>query len=178
MPIERSLERAIGGTVAAAGLWRFFSTSYPVGGAVGWNSADWRREWQSLTGDFQAFGEDVFGNQLVLRPREENAFLWHHEDGQFHDLLLDPVLLIESVESGGVEWVDFYQNGCLDVARPRLESLSPDDHLHWVTPLILGGQIETGNLEAIDRMQHLGGHAELWRKIGHLPLGTHIVFKP
>jgi hypothetical protein len=77
MVATRALPRSVGGTQACEGLWRFFSDSWPVGGAEAWNStSSWKTAWQPyLPQGLFSFGEDVFGNQLVVVNRRENVFL-------------------------------------------------------------------------------------------------------
>ncbi len=57
----------------------------------------------------------------------------------------------------------------------RLPQVSPDQHLHWTQPLILGGSTTVANTSVLDRNQHLVGHARLWRQIGNLPPGSSVV---
>jgi hypothetical protein len=87
--LGEALSASVGETQVAGGLWRFFSAHYPKDGVTEWNSsAAWKREWGFAPLLFHAFGEDLFGNQLILRPGFENVHLWNHEDGSVADLLL------------------------------------------------------------------------------------------
>jgi hypothetical protein len=173
------LRRALKGIPSASlngGVWRLFSDAFPSDGIDGWNDkSPWRAAWGAAAAGFVVFGEDLFGNQLVVRPTVENALLWNHENGELNDLLLDPVTLLETVLESGVEWLDFYGDGSIAVAQKRVLDVPSECHLHWTTPLILGGSIDVQNTSVIERTSHLIGHAELWRQIQGLPPGTTIV---
>ncbi len=175
-PLPEALTIALGNTEAAGGLWRFFSSDWPGAGVEHWNStSEWKRHWQPfLPGQVFAFGEDVFGNQLLAEPGVETVQLWNHENGECSDLFADPVTLISVVCSKGIEWIDFYSDGSLDVARRRLP-LARSHHLHWTTPLVLGGRPIDANVSLVEREPHLVGHAKLWRQIGGLPPGTRVI---
>jgi hypothetical protein len=60
-----------------------------------------------------------------------------------------------------VEWIPFYEGDALAVAASPIVDLPPDSHLHWVTPLALGGVTEEANLTVLAREQHMIGHALL-----------------
>jgi hypothetical protein len=166
LPLPDALPRAIGETQVGGGLWRFFSSDYPAGGVNAWNlHSVWKREWELEPGRFFAFGEDLFGNQLIVQPTVENTGLWNHENGDTVDLLLDPVTLLETVVQSGLDWIDFYSDGALKVAERRLMDIPAESHLHWTTPLILGGQVRVENTSVVDRTMHLVGHAKLWRQL-------------
>jgi hypothetical protein len=176
LTLLEALPRCVGFTEAADGIWRFFSDSWPNNGVVGWNDGrTWKGQWaQFLPPQFFSFGEDVFGNQLALVSTCENVVLMNHENAELHDLLLGPYHLLNTVLENGVDWIDFYSDGSLDVARAH-GPVSLDVHLHWTTPLILGGQIDSANLSAVERKQHLIGHAKLWAQIADLPPGSVVV---
>lgn len=167
---------AIGETNISEGFWRFFSDSWPEGGITRWNQASmWKKKWETfLPLGFLTFGEDVFGNQLTILTGKESVQLWNHENGSLHDLLLAPGELLRTVLENGLEWIDFYSDGSLQVAR-ELAPVPIDSHLHWTTPLILGGQVSRGNTSLIQREPHLVGHAKIWAQISGLPPGTTIV---
>jgi hypothetical protein len=160
------------------GFWRFFSAQYPDGGVGRWNSDQaWKQEWGLEPALFHAFGEDLFGNQLVLRPGVESAQLWNHENGNSVDLLLDPVTLLETVVQSGVDWIDFYQDGSLKTGESRVMDVPPECHLHWTTPLILGGKVGVENTSVVERSTHLAGHAKLWLRLRGCEPGTIILPK-
>ena len=169
------IARAIGGLEVSQGAWRFYSDTFPTGGYDAWNAAGspWRDSWGAA--GLWAFGEDVFGNQLVLKPGYETPLLWRHENGEVTDLELELVPLLETALSDGLDWLDTYADGSLEVFRESGLEPSETEHLHWTTPLILGGSVSVANLTRIERGPHLIGHAELWAQIGHLPPGTVIV---
>jgi hypothetical protein len=172
----RGALKRLGVSTLGGGVWRLFSDGFPSDGVDGWNDkSPWRAAWGIAASRFLSFGEDLFGNQLVLRPEAESAFLWNHENGELNDLLLDPVTLLETVVESGVDWIDFYGDGSLAVAQDRILDVPAECHLHWTTPLILGGPIDVRNTSVIERVSHLIGHAELWRHIRDLPPGTMIV---
>ncbi len=156
-----------------ANTWRFFSTEFPPGGPDTVNAAAWRQVWRLRS--FHPFGEDVFGNLLVLLPGLPNAHFVDHECGAVHDLLLDPVTLIEVCATDGLGWLDPYAGDALRVAETEVGALLPDHHLHWVTPLILGGRAERANVMSLPREQHMRGHAELWSQIRDVPPGAWVV---
>ena len=161
--MEAVLPASVGNTVASEGLWRFFSDTFPPRGVHWWNnSSGWKEHWKPfLPAGLFSFGEDIFGNQLVIIPNQANVFLWNHEDGGFADLLLAPAELLSTVAESGIDWIDFYGNGSLEVAR-SYRRIPDDSHLHWTTPLILGGTVGLENLSVVERERHLVGHAKLW----------------
>jgi hypothetical protein len=175
-PVKDALLQVGGPAILLGGAWRIFSADFPAGGADAWNASAWRRSWEGLP-DFYAFGEDVFGNPLALLAGQDNAFLVDHESGTFHDLGLDPVTLIEACASGGLDWIDFYEGDALAIAASEGACLAVESHLHWVTPLILGGRLERSNVAPLPREQHMRGHADLWRQLGGAPLGARIVVR-
>jgi hypothetical protein len=175
-PIADALLAVGGRHVLFANAWRIFSSNFPAGGPEAVNAAPWRQLWRVPA--FHPFGEDVFGNVLVLMPGLPNAHLVDHECGDVHDLQLDPVTLIEVCATDGIGWLDPYASGALEVAEAEVGTLLPDHHLHWVTPLILGGKPERGNVIALPRGQHMRGHAELWKQIRDLPPGARAVPSP
>ncbi len=143
-----------------------------AGGIAGWNSRAWKPLWQSFlpTGLF-CFGEDVFGSQLAVVEGFKNAVLWNHENGECFNLLVSPCELLRTVLGSGLDWIDFYSEGSLAVAR-LYGAVPLDSHLHWTTPLILGGRVSRDNLTVVEREQHLAGHAKLWSQVGGLPIGA------
>lgn len=174
--LQDALPRVIGETQAGGGLWRFFSARYPGGGVAQWNShSSWKQGWKLEPTQIYAFGEDLFGNQLIIRPGVENVHLWNHENGGVVDLLLDPATLLETVVESGIEWIDFYGDGSLKIAEKKIMDVPPECHLHWTTPLILGGQVSTGNTSVVERNMHLVGHAKLWAQLRGLDPGTFVV---
>jgi hypothetical protein len=176
MPLLVALPQAVGGTTICDGLWRLFSNSWPQGGISGWNSASpWKLSWQPFlpTGVF-SFGEDVFGNQLILVDGFENAMVWNHENGESQDLFVRPCELLRTALESGIDWIDFYSDGSLAVAR-QYGAVPLQMHLHWTTPLILGGPVSKENLTLVEREAHLVGHAQLWSQISGLPPGTTII---
>jgi len=171
-----ALLRVVGETQVASGLWRFFSAHYPNGGVAEWNShSTWKREWKLEPAQFFAFGEDLFGNQLIVQPGVENARLWNHENGDIVDLLLDPATLLETVVQSGIDWIDFYGGGSLRVAERRIMDVPAECHLHWTTPLILGGQVSLANTSVVERAMHLVGHAKLWMQLRGCDPGTIVI---
>lgn len=172
--LEAALPAFVGNTVAGGGHWRLFSDTFPPRGVRWWNeSSAWKEHWKSvLPTRLFSFGEDVFGNQLVIVPGKENVFLWSHEDGAFVDLLLAPAELLSTVVESGIDWIDFYGNGSLEVVRNYERNTPDDSHLHWTTPLVLGGAVGLENLSIVERERHLVGHAKLWFQVQGLEPGT------
>jgi len=176
IPLSEALSTSVGETHADGGLWRFFSAHYPKGGVAEWNSsAAWKREWGFAPSLFYAFGEDLFGNQLVLRHGFENVHLWNHEDGSQADLLLDASTLLETVVQSGLDWIDIYKDGSLKIAQTRLMDVPVECHLHWTTLLMLGGKVSVGNTTVVERSMHLVGHAKLWIQLRGCDPGTIVV---
>lgn len=170
---DAALAETIGGRDVCGGFWRFYSTSWPVGGAHQWNvfiQETWR---EFLPPGLWSFGEDILGNQLVLMPDDPYVFLWNHENGELNDLSVGPFDLLSCVIENGVAWVDFYHGEQFEVCK-CLAPFSRDMHLHWVTPLVLGGAINVQNLQSLERDLHIKGHAELWSQIYDLPPGAQI----
>jgi hypothetical protein len=176
IPLIDALKKAIGEAQTAGGLWRFFSHLYPSGGVANWNSdSSWKREWELSSTQFYAFGEDLFGNQLIVRSDAENVFLWNHELGEVINLLLDPATLIETVVQSGLSWIDFYSDGSLKIGEERIMDVPAECHLHWTTPLILGGQVTVENTSIVERTLHLVGHAKLWKQLRNCDPGTIVI---
>lgn len=176
IPLSEALSKAIGETQVAGGVWRFFSSRYPNGGVTKWNLASlWKLDWELQPAAFYAFGEDLFGNQLILQPNIENVYLWNHETGELVDLLLDPATLLETVVQSGLDWIDFYNDGSLKIAQRKLMDVPPECHLHWTTPLILGGQVMIENTSVVERALHLTGHAKLWKQLRACDSGAIII---
>jgi len=163
----------------AGGVWRVFSQAYPAGGVAAWNrAAAWKAEWGLREQSLYVFGEDLFGNQLVIRENSDASSLWDHETGEFAGLYLSPLSLLATALEQGIEWVEFYPHGALEIARQRAAEVPNAFHLHWTTPLILGGAISTSNTSLVERRAHLIGHAALWREVGSLEPGTIVIPKP
>jgi hypothetical protein len=170
-----ALPRLVGGSTAAGRLWRFFSPQT----VARWNTPEtWRGAWPGLSPELFFFGEDIFGNQLTLKPGNENVWLWNHENGELVDLLLDPATLLETVIESGVDWIDFYSPQMLAVGRAKLLDVPENCHLHWTQPLILGGAVSATNTSIVENAMHLRGHGALWAQLHRLPPGTEVVIKP
>src|SRR5260370_26311239 len=88
-----ALPRLVGGSTASGGLWRFFSPQT----VASWNTpGTWRSTWPGLSPELFFFGEDIFGNQLTLKPGNENVWLWNHENGELVDLIFDPATQLDT----------------------------------------------------------------------------------
>ncbi len=168
--------QAIGGTSACHGIWRFFSDSWPQGGISSWNGgSSWRAHWLPfLPSGFFSFGEDVFGNQLVVVNGGGAAVLWNHETGECHDLLVGPSELLRTAFESGIDWIDIYSDDSLAIAK-QFGPVPLASHLHWMKPLFLGGQTTPDNVSLVKREAHLIGHAKLWSQVGELPPGTSVI---
>lgn len=169
-PREALLE-CVGGTVLCNGLWRLYSAAHPKCGVDHWNE-EWCLAWGLSKENVFAFGEDVFGNQLILTAQGTTVYLCDHENGSCHDLDLGVADLLEAGIVHGLSWIDFYSNGSLDIAKGFLTTVTWEQHLHWTQPLILGGAIAAQNVSVVDRVLHLSGHAKLWKQLSGLPAGT------
>jgi len=170
--------KAIGGTDTCEGLWRFYAESGPAGGVRYWNERGvWRQHWQELlpVGAF-AFGEDVFGNQLIVVSSREDVILVNHENAHCTELYCDPVSLLTTILNEGIDWIDLYGDGSLAIAR-RYVPVAQESHLHWTTPLILGGTVSDSNVSVVERESHLVGHAKLWSQVRGLPPGSSVTLK-
>jgi hypothetical protein len=176
--LPAALPQAIGETSVCDGIWRFFSDSWPQGGVSRWNvGSTWKEHWQSiLPSGLFCFGEDVFGNQLALVSGYDNALLWNHENGECFDLLVGPCELLKTALESGIDWIDFYADGSLIVAR-QCGAVPLDMHLDWTIPLILNGRVALDNLALLEREIHLIGHAQIWAQIAGLPPGTTVIPK-
>lgn len=168
---------SIGDTQACSGLWRFFGQDFPIAGGIsGWNAAhQWKDAWQIDADNVTAIGEDVFGNQLILMRNDTIAKLWDHESGEICDLLLDISELLTVVLREGLRWIDHYHNSSLDAAISFGVPAPLESHLHWRTPLVLGGPPIANNIALVERSAHLRSHAALWSRIRDLPPGSTII---
>lgn len=172
-PLPEAIAGSIGDTHASEGLWRFYSANWPFGGVRTWNEvSQWKTMWRPFlpAGAF-AFGEDVFGNQLMIVDGLETVQLLDHETAEFSDLYCEPDVLLRTVLQDGIDWIDQYGDGSLSIARLFLP-VSLSTHLHWVTPLMLGGDVSRENISIVDRESHLVGHAKLWSQLRDLPPGS------
>ena len=174
-----AIAEAVGGHCAGNGLWRFYSRSYPSGGIEGWNrpAAEWRQAWRGMPGTLVFFGEDLFGNQLCLHPERDSVLLWHHESGELEDMELDLLTVLEAAETSGLSWLDVYGQEITNVAGLFRNKLKDTEHLHWTTPLVLGGAVEAANVTVLERSTHLVGHARLWDRIKDIPPGGSVILK-
>lgn len=165
----QTLPSVLDNVVYKRGLWRFFSHSWPPGGITWWNrDSPWRQAWDRvLPPDIFSFGEDVFGNQLVLLGDSDEVFLLDHETPRLESLYLPAVELLLTVLQSGLEWIDAYDGKALAIADGMMP-IDRDNHLHWVTPLFLGGGVSPTNTALIERNYHLVGHAKLWLRIEKL----------
>jgi len=153
--------------------------TFPSGGALTWNSSQaWKGAWRLSPDAFFAFGEDLFGNQLVIPASGEVAMIWNHESAELIDLVLEPIELLETCIDSGLDWIDFYTPAMLRVGRVQMAEVPDDSHLHWTTPLILGGSVLPSNTTVLERRQHLLGHAALHKQIAGFDPGTVVIPKP
>lgn len=173
---REALSTCVGGTGIGNGLWRFFSESHPSCGVSRWNE-EWCAAWGLLKENAFTFGEDVFGNQLILTANGNTVYVCDHENGSCFDLELSVADLLESAVQHGLSWIDFYSNGSLEVAQDLLGGITWEQHLHWTQPLILGGAIASSNISVMDRFAHLSGHTQLWKQISGIIPGTEIRIK-
>lgn len=172
-----AIPSTIGGFTVCQGFWRIFSHANPKEGVAAWNMR-WCKAWGVSGDQVFAFGEDVFGNQLVLSRSNKYVHICDHENGQAVDTELGLIDLLESVAGHGVSWLDFYGNGAFDVASRFLQTLDWEDHLHWTKPLILNGAVSRENVSVVNRNAHLSGHEAIWKEISSLPPGTQIRIRP
>lgn len=170
---REALPACVGGTTVGNGLWRFFSETLPQCGVARWNE-EWCAAWGIPKENAFTFGEDAFGNQLILTTSGNTVYVCDHENGSCFDLELGMVDLLESVVQHGLSWIDFYSNGSLEVAQALLAGVTWEQHLHWTQPLILGGAITSSNVSIVDRFTHLSGHAQLWKQVSGAAPGTEI----
>jgi hypothetical protein len=179
MPISDALPLALGYTQTIDSVWRCYSGSWPGQGIAWWNTeSPWRLQWvRFLPQGLFSFAEDVFGNQLVIVTGRSEAYILDHETSECHSLHVAPVDLLSTVMDFGLDWIDFYADGSLQVAR-EFGVIPEDSHLHWNQPLILGGAVNCTNVSVVPRDQHHVGHAKLWTQISGLPPGTAIVVSP
>jgi len=169
----------IGDTCTASGLWRIFGRSMPKLGIHDWNSQSlWKQHWGDLAHDITCIGEDIFGNQLVCITETSNLLIWDHENGGLFTLNLNPQDAFEVVLKHGIGWIDFYNDKYIQVGLDRLVDLTENSHVHWTTPLILGGEIDINNTSIIDRVNHLIGHGKLWCQLQDVSLGSSVIIKP
>jgi hypothetical protein len=141
-----------------------------------WNSPSlWKHAWRGLA-DFTFFGEDVFGNQLLLDTKA-NVTLWNYENASASATGFDLVTILDTSLGYGLGWLDFYSDGSYLLAKDRQGQLPIGSHWHWTQPLILGGQVTGKNMTAVERVPHLIGHGRLWLQVGGIPVGSQIVPK-
>ena len=172
-PLWDALNSHTGGLEAAEGVWRFFSPSHPAVGVTRWNE-EWRSAWHVSAGSALSFGEDVFGNQLLITPARPTMQVCDHETGACHDLGLGVIDVLEAVVEHGLAWIDFYSSEVLSIGREFVPRPTWEQHLHWVHPLFLGGASTADNVRNVDRFDHLHGHAKLWKEVRELPPGTEL----
>lgn len=171
--VREALPACVGGKTLGNACWRLFSESHPKCGIDRWNQ-EWCAAWGIPRETAFMFGEDVFGNQLIVIASNKTVYVCDHENGSCYDLQLGVVDLLESVLKHGLSWIDFYSNGSLDVALGFVVGLTCEQQLHWTQPLILGGEIKPSNVSVVDRFAHLSGHIQLWKQVSALPPCTEI----
>jgi len=171
-----ALAATVGDASLCDGLIRLFSAGYPQNlGVNGWNDSEgWRATWPSVSVEY-FFGEDVWGNQLTITDGSPNVFLWGHEDASMFDTALEVVDFLEALLKYGLIWTDYYSEEMLRIGKTNLSNVTDESHLHWITPLILGGTVVQENVSVVPRVPHLTGHGKLWQQISGLPPGTEIV---
>lgn len=174
LPLREAAPVIIGGTVVNGGFWRFFSSRHPTMGIDRWNE-EWCATWALPKDSIFVVGEDVFGNQLLLTPKDSTMHVCDHENGACHNLDLGPADLLGAVLRYRVSWIDFYSNGSPAVAAGFLAELGWEQHLHWTHPLVLGGSVTAQNVSVVERLAHLHGHAKLWARISGLEGGGELV---
>lgn len=170
---QRAISACLGGATAGEGVRRFFSPRHPQSGVERWNE-EWCAAWGISNENCFAFGEDIFGNQLLLIANERNVYTCDHENGSCIDLELSLIELLESVAIHGLTWIDFYSNGSIPIAQQYSTRVSWEQHLHWTQPLILGGAISSSNITVVNRFEHLTGHSKLWSQISRSAPGSEI----
>lgn len=163
----------VGGLEMAEGLWRFFSPNHPASGVTEWNEA-WRTAWRVPAGSAFAFGEDLFGNQLLVTQSRPTMIVCDHENGMCHDVGVDVTDVLGAVAQHGLAWIDFYSSEALSVGRAFVPRPNWEEHLHWIQPLFLGGTPNAKNVTKVERLNHLHGHAKLWEQMAELPPGTEV----
>jgi hypothetical protein len=164
-PLAEVIPAVLGGATLDHGFWRFF---YPDGvgmlSMAKWNSPNvWKHAWSGLAST-TFWGEDVFGNQIIL-DGGGSVFLWNHENAAAIETGFDLHTVLETGLKHGLAWLDFYSDGSHALVGEQKRELSTDRHWHWIQPRILGGAIAAGNLTSIERVQHLVGHAKLWLQV-------------
>lgn len=179
IPTSVAILKAAGGMQLGHGVWRLFSEHFPKGGCIAWNNdSQWKPAWAIEPGSFHAFGEDVFGNQLIVSQAFAEAGFWNHETGEVASFPLEVADLFEAVIQNGLAWLDQYHPQALRIAMNRVAHLDSDCHLHWTVPLALGGTVADSNVSVVERLPHLVGHAKLWAQIAGLDEGDSVVLRP
>ncbi len=95
-----------------------------------------------------------------------------HESGELFDTSLDLATLLECALSDGVSWLEVYTDEVSAILASDAAAVPLSMHLHWTTPLVLGGRAHLDNVSFVDRAPHLVGHHQLWSQIGGLPPGA------
>lgn len=167
------LPQCVGGKGLEGGMWRLFSKTHPSCGLEEWNQ-EWCSAWGITDESVLAFGEDIFGNQLLVVQSHSTIYLCDHENGSCHDLELEVIDLLDSVVHHGIEWIDFYSKETMKVGRYYLPRLTWEQHVHWTQPLILNGEMTMQNTSIVDRLAHMQGHAQLWAQVSGLSHGDEV----
>jgi hypothetical protein len=176
-PLSEVVTTVVDGRLVDNGFWRFFGFNElgPLSLAE-WNGPTlWKHAWRGLA-DLTFWGEDVFGNQLLL-DTNGNVILWDHENASTTATGFDLVTVLDTSLTYGLGWLDFYSDGSYLLAKDRQVELPIGSHWHWIQPLILGGQVAAKNMTAVERVPHLIGHAQLWLQVRGMPPGSHVVPK-
>lgn len=143
-----------------------------------WNQAPWVSEYGRLADGIVFIAEDIFGDQYGLRfadsidPKPALVKFWC-EGGETEVIPSKSLLswLTESVlrdEPAVLDWKlasDAFVHGLMP---------SETEHLSYSMPLIVGGEANEANLEAMDRVFHLHILGQLSLKNQRLPEGDRI----
>ena len=137
-------------------------------GLIAWNDiGTWRREFDGMADDVVFFAEDLFGNQFGMRGPSVVGF--DPETGAFSAMAANLEEWASNVLGDYNLWT-----GC-SLAREwqkKHGSIPFGSRLLPITPFILGGDFEVGNLQLMNALDGMKYRASIARQISELPDGA------
>lgn len=125
--------------------------------------------------DEKIIGEDIYGNILI--EIEDTVKIISHEDLSITETYINLDVFKETIKTDGFAWIDCYSSIDEEILEKYKNILQPDEVLHWIQPLFLGGEKSIKNITKINRIKHWEGHLSLLEQMSGTEIGGHIIIK-